>query len=260
MKILIALITFDDIMVSMKQINVNFINIKKCKEQYIQWLKKNALELTDIIELKDRAIMELDLSKSNLFFKDVSPKNITLFKQKIQETLQNPNTVLGIGGYLEQRGFYTAPEYAVKTTNGTQWRDIHLGIDIWAPAKEPIYCPLDATVFSAYNNQGEGNYGPTIILEHQIDFDFKFYTLYGHLTIDTLDGIQAGQKLEKGHNFAWIGDAPINGNWPPHLHFQVILDMLEYTQDFRGVCLPNEVEYWSTICPDPSLFFKRISL
>jgi murein DD-endopeptidase MepM/ murein hydrolase activator NlpD len=46
-------------------------------------------------------------------------------------------------------------------------------------------------VHSFNYNTGLGDYGPTIILEHKIE-DHKFYTLYGHLSLESIDGIEIG--------------------------------------------------------------------
>jgi peptidoglycan LD-endopeptidase LytH len=43
----------------------------------------------------------------------------------------------------------------------------------------------------------------------------------------------------------------VNGDWPPHLHFQLITDMMGNTGDFPGVCLPEEKQAYKVLCPDP---------
>jgi hypothetical protein len=49
-----------------------------------------------------------------------------------------------------------------------------------------------------------------------------------------------------------IGPRPENGNWPPHLHFQVMLDLLGNSGDYPGVAYPDQREVWTSICPDPA--------
>ena len=58
--------------------------------------------------------------------------------------------------------------------------------------------------------------------------------------------------------FASIGNSDENGGWPPHVHVQIITDMLGREGDFPGVCSRDEWSYWQRICPDPSdlLFFR----
>ena len=62
-------------------------------------------------------------------------------------------------------------------------------------------------------------------MEHEINADLIFYTLYGHLSPISKD-LKVGQTVKKGEQIATIGTFPQNGNWAEHLHFQVILDML----------------------------------
>ena len=57
-----------------------------------------------------------------------------------------------------------------------------------------------------------------------------------------------------------VGNYPENGNWAPHLHFQIMLSLLEYKDDFPGVAYPDQVEVWKSICPDPNLLFGQAGL
>ncbi len=50
-----------------------------------------------------------------------------------------------------------------------------------------------------------------------------------------------------------IGDSTINGHWPPHLHFQVITDLLGCSGNFPGVCTARDRAVWLDLCPDPNL-------
>ena len=93
-----------------------------------------------------------------------------------------------IGKYNEDRTIYTAKQYLGKNP-----RTIHLGIDLFAPPGTKILCPVDGKVHSFQNNQGEGDYGPTIILEHN-----GFYTLYGHLTLSSIENLEIGQEFKAG--------------------------------------------------------------
>ena len=144
----------------------------------------------------------------------------------------------------------------MKGNTGPQWRTVHLGIDIWMPAGTSVFSPLEGRVHSFNNNAHERDYGPTIILEHQISNDLTFYTLYGHLSLQSLEGLKKGMPVKKGQLIATIGPTPENGNWPPHLHFQVMLDMLDNEGDFPGVGFPEEKDLWLSICPSGAPFFS----
>ncbi|WP_238593699.1 hypothetical protein, partial [Endozoicomonas atrinae] len=61
------------------------------------------------------------------------------------------------------------------------------------------------------------------------------------------------------HNLNYI-PSEVNGHWPPHLHFQVISDLLDQKGDFIGVAPKSERDYYLSICPDPNLILGIPSL
>lgn len=123
----------------------------------------------------------------------------------------------GVGGYLETRKImYVAPQYENR-------RNVHMGIDIWAAAGEPVYSVLDSeVVYTAFHKQ-EGNYGGTIVLKHEIEGQ-ELFALCGHLSRESLDVSKAGKKYKTGDVVGWLGDETENGNWPPHLHYQLCIE------------------------------------
>jgi len=152
------------------------------------------------------------------------------------------------GGYMETRGIY---ESAVFKTDGEEPRKLHLGVDLFAPAGVVVRAPLDGRVHSFQVNDGDLDYGPTIILQHDVGGGLTFWTLYGHLNLDSLAGLREGDAIACGAAFATLGDATINGGWAPHLHFQIMLDLQGRAGDFPGVCKVSERGAWAAICPSP---------
>jgi 4-aminobutyrate aminotransferase-like enzyme len=121
-------------------------------------------------------------------------------------------------------------------------------------AGSPVFAPLDGVIHSFANNAAPLDYGPAIIVEHDADEGrITFFTLYGHLSEDSLEGIHTGKLVKRGDRIASIGAPPTNGGWPPHLHFQVITDMLGKQGDFPGVAPASQREVWLSICPNPNL-------
>ncbi|MDB5242719.1 MAG: peptidase [Spirosoma sp.] len=167
--------------------------------------------------------------------------------------LQTAGAKVGVGGYNEHRVIYRRSKHFQLTPNGepAEPREIHLGIDLWANAGTPIFAPLKGTVHSFQDNAHFGDYGPTIILEHETPAG-KLYSLYGHLTCESLRGLYEGKVVEAGEKFAEIGPFPENGDWPPHLHFQLITNMLGFQGDFPGVCSLTDREKFLAICPNPN--------
>jgi murein DD-endopeptidase MepM/ murein hydrolase activator NlpD len=172
-----------------------------------------------------------------------------VFDEVVREMLAEQHATIGIGGYLENRSIYRrSPHFDADT----EPRSLHLGVDVWVPASTPVAAPLAGVVHSLADNNNFGDYGPTIILQHALE-EVKFYSLYGHLTRTDLAGLAPGQPVAAGQIIAHVGPHPENGDWPPHLHFQLIADMQGRWGDFPGVAPPSERAYWAGLCPDPML-------
>ena len=170
------------------------------------------------------------------------------FTARINAKLAAADATLGYGGYLEQRPFYSS---ALFDAQAERSRSLHLGIDLWCPAGTPVRAPLDGTIHSFANNDRGRDYGGTVILEHHVD-GHRFWSLYGHLGLAKLGHLRERQHISAGTAFAKTGAPDENGGWPPHLHLQVITDMLDYRGDFPGVAYPDERRLWSSLVLDAS--------
>lgn len=197
--------------------------------------------------------LEMNFTATNAALTQLDLKNTSIFNDFVFNLLNQAGKRFGYGGYLENRIIYRRSEHFQQGES----RCFHLGIDIWAEAGQPVYCPFDAKVHSFANNDNFGNYGPTIILEHEWKSQ-TFYTLYGHLSINSLDNLQQRMAIHAGVKFCEIGPFPENGDWPPHLHFQVMTDLLGKKGDFPGVCGASELAQFQKICLDPTPFVKII--
>ncbi|HUS86117.1 MAG TPA: aminotransferase class III-fold pyridoxal phosphate-dependent enzyme [Bacteroidales bacterium] len=167
--------------------------------------------------------------------------------------LRKRNVRFGIGRYNEPRILYTSPNFTNADFSGKEDRTIHMGIDIFTPAGTSVYSPLDATVHSFSIKPEPLDYGHVIILKHSIDSGLEFYTLYGHLSRDSIKNMEVGSFIKRGEEFALTGYPSENGGWTPHLHFQVITDLLGLGCDFPGVSSPAQRELWMDFSPDPNL-------
>lgn len=165
----------------------------------------------------------------------------------------NRQSSIVLGRYDEVRPVYTTDAYAVIGNDGPDWRSVHIGLDVFLPPGTPVFAPIDGTIHSFRDNANDRDYGPTIILEHKVSETLTFFTLYGHLSRTSLEGLTVGQTVRAGEAFCQIGPMPENGNWSPHLHFQVILDLMGWEGDFPGVAFPCWREVWKSTCPDPWL-------
>ena len=164
-----------------------------------------------------------------------------------------------IGGYDEARPVYAGAAFRHRGNDRDEWRTVHLGLDVFMRAGTVVRAPLDGVVHSFANNAAPFDYGPCIVLAHRVEDEqgaLHFQTLYGHLSAESLAGLEVGQPVRQGEPLATLGDFPVNGNWPPHLHLQIVLDMLGGSGDFIGSCLPSERSLWLSLCPDPNLIAR----
>lgn len=158
----------------------------------------------------------------------------------------------GLGLYGENRTVYATPQFADAAS--PERRTIHLGIDVFAPAGTPVYAPLPGRVRHLTYNADPLDYGHTLILEHALN-GTRFFTLYGHLAA-TLPGLHPTGHVEPGQIIAHLGDWPENGGWAPHIHFQIITDLLATDGNFFGVGHGGLMDVWSDISPDPNLLLR----
>lgn len=197
---------------------------------------------------KDKTLV-LDFTAQNTELTQVDLTNTSIFNEYVFAKISKAGAVVGVGGYNEHRWIYRRSEHFQQTEEP---RCIHLGIDIWAAAGTPVFAPLAGKVHSFQHNDNFGDYGPTIIVEHELE-GTVFYTLYGHLSLESLTGKYVGMPVQAGERIADFGNFPINGDWPPHLHFQLMSDMMGLAGDFPGVCSITDRVKFLEICPNPNL-------
>jgi len=225
----------------------------------IDWLENNADKMGRVVEPDLQVVKSvvLDLSMGSRELGNVVElSDIEVFTRRLFERIQAESSCVGIGRYNEARPIYTSDQYKLEGNDGPEWRTVHIGIDIFMEAGTPILAPLDGVVHSFRNNDTPLDYGPTIILQHTVgnkNAQLVFFTLYGHLSADSLEGLYEGKDIPLGTPFCKIGNYPINGGWPPHLHFQVVTDLLDRNGEFPGVASPGQREVWLSVSPDPNL-------
>ncbi|MCW5515913.1 peptidoglycan DD-metalloendopeptidase family protein [Muriicola sp. Z0-33] len=195
----------------------------------------------------------IDLSVFNVEVEGLDISQPDICQLYIDKILKKRSAKVAYGGYLEQRSLYKT--YDSFRMQDQAPRNIHLGTDFWAKAGTKVHSPLRGQVHSFGNNSAKGDYGPTIVLEH-IAFHRRFYTLYGHLSISSIQDLYPGKPFEAGEVLGILGKTEINVNYAPHLHFQLICDIGEYNGDYPGVCSAKELDYYKNNCPDPNLLLK----
>lgn len=202
-----------------------------------------------IPKLSSSTVQQIDLSIHNQSLQPSVYQDLHVFTAFIQDALGS--NLYGVGGYLEHRKIYEAHENFAMGQQ--EYRNIHLGIDIWAEEGTEVFAPMDGIVHSFQVNEGSGNYGPTILLAHQIQGE-TMYSLYGHVASQDLEGLHLGQEIYRGQLIAHLGNPKENGGWPPHLHFQLIRDLQGFIGDYPGVCSHGDLDFYAQNCPNPELF------
>ena len=172
------------------------------------------------------------------------------------ERIDRARTGIGVGRYNEARLLYTSALFATGPSPLDERRTIHLGLDLFAPVGTSIRAPFAGVVHALANNQAPQDYGAVVILRHETDEGQSFFTLYGHLDLSVLGRLSVGQNIVAGEAFAQIGPPDVNGGWPPHLHFQLITDLLDLGTDFPGVAPPGQRDVWLSLSPDPNLIVR----
>ena len=212
------------------------------------------------------SVVPFDPGKDLLYPFDFTAANTSLrpddiadterFANYINRTLRANNARYGIGGYNEHRTLYARSKHF---DSAEEPRRLHLGVDIWGPAGTPVISPLDGIIHSFAFNNNDSDYGATIILTHNLD-GVSLHTLYGHMSLNSLKNLEEGRHIRRGEVIAEFGMRFENGNWPPHLHFQVIADMQGWKGDYPGVCRYSERQQWLDNCPDPDMILGMVRL
>jgi len=221
------------------------------------WLSDNRDAFHSVLsaDLRHDPLLWLDLGVASPYFVKPEESSDTEFMTRtLDRAIADADCIAGVGGYGEYRLLYD--DDAFVDWDGHQ-RSLHLGIDIFMPAGTPVFAPLDAVVFSIAVHPQDFDYGGCIILQHEIPQNnttpLRFYTLYGHLSPESFTQLYKGGVLKAGEQIAVLGDKTENGRWPPHLHLQIMLDLLEETDNFFGAgshCFRN---VWLGLSPDPNL-------
>ena len=222
--------------------------------QLAAYVKANPGTIGKVVDFDATAdsLYQLDFTANNTGLEADTVADSSKFSIWINERLRANNCRYGIGGYMEHRTIYARSKHF--DTEGEP-RRLHLGVDIWGAAGIPVYTPFDGVVHSFQDNSTFGDYGPTIILQHNLD-GLILYSLYGHLSRKSLEGLSVDFPVKANQQIAALGHMEENGSWPPHLHFQLMFDMEGKQGDYPGVCGVSEKGRYIKNIPDPNLLLR----
>ncbi len=157
----------------------------------------------------------------------------------------------GIGCYLENRATLLR-QYPQMIQEG---RIYHVGIDIIVPGGTEIFAPIAGRVFAIGREEGLGNYGGFLVLEHTVDGD-NFFTFYGHL--QTPHFLRVGDIVSLGQKIACLGSKPEDtGWWFTHLHFQILTkNAVDAGRVMQGYATKEDLCNIESIFPNPMFLFR----
>lgn len=231
----------------------------------VRWLETHAEDIGPVVEpdLREGASIVFDLTPGNSDFTEMEdPNDPVQWTDLMVRRMRVAGAQVGIGRYGEARRCYTTEAYRRPSSEVEEWRTVHLGMDLFLPPGSPVFAPLAGRIHSYRDNAQALDYGPTIILRHETEGACEFFTLYGHLSPESLLALSEGMPIAKGAKLGTIGDSTVNGQWPPHVHVQLIVDLLDHPGNFPGVCAGRDRALWQSLCPDPNLIlripFRRI--
>ncbi|MGB8859515.1 MAG: aminotransferase class III-fold pyridoxal phosphate-dependent enzyme [Ilumatobacteraceae bacterium] len=163
-----------------------------------------------------------------------------------------------VGRYDEDRSCYAGEQFR---TDAPEPRSVHTGIDLFIADGTPVHAMLPGTVESVVDNDLAYDYGPTVVLRHVTGDGTPFWVLYGHLARRTLTHVHAGQEVVAGDVVGFIGDHTVNGGWAPHVHLQIMTDLMAdpergFDGNFEGAGEPSRMAIWKSIVPDANLLVR----
>ena len=223
------------------------------RDLFLKSLTSSFVSLLDD-SIKNSDYIPLDLSIYNEELRGVDVGSSQALDDFINGKLKARGGKIGYGGYNERRDIYSRSVYFNQDNSAAQ-RNIHLGLDLWCAAGTAVLAAYSGVIHSFKDNQNHGDYGPCIVLKHKAE-ETCFYTLYGHLSRKSLQNIDVGQTINAGQPIAHLGKPEENGDYAPHIHFQIIMDMENYSGDYPGVSSAKNLLHFLNNCPDPNLLLK----
>ena len=111
-----------------------------------------------------------------------------------------------LGRYLEDRRVYDSAAFEAELPG--ERRTLHLGVDVFLPAGEPILAPLDGTVRAVAFRPQARDWGGIVVLDHETGDGVRFHTLYGHLSRASAERLRRAPCCGAGRRSAGSATSP----------------------------------------------------
>ncbi|MEP6993108.1 MAG: aminotransferase class III-fold pyridoxal phosphate-dependent enzyme [Acidobacteriota bacterium] len=221
------------------------------------WLRARGAEIGPVVvaDLERAVVFDMSVSSAEIQTPEQTT-DVGAMTRQIFDSMREAAAPVAIGRYDEARLCYASDAFASCLGEHPERRTVHLALDLFQEVGAPVLAPLPGIVHSLRDNAARLDYGPTVILAHSPEGAPAFYTLYGHLGAESLEQLAVGSPVARGQRLGAIGAPPRNGDWPPHVHFQIITDMLDRDGEFPGVAAASRRAVWKSLSPDPNLILK----
>ena len=118
--------------------------------QFLNQLSDSALPVIDVTISLD-AYVPIIISDKNKDLLNFDISSSSAWRKYIESFLEENNSDVAFGGYLEKRNIYDRSNYFKKLTESEK-RNIHLGIDLWCNVNTKVLAVLDGEIHSFKNN------------------------------------------------------------------------------------------------------------
>lgn len=222
-------------------------------EEVAAWLRANTSTFAPVLEidLRREACLVLDLSAAgSLLNAPGSDNSEPALTARIHDAMRAAGVRIAVGRYDELRPPYAS---ARNPDDPGDPRVVHLGVDVFVEPGMMVHAPIAGVVYDAGESKSALGFGPTVVLRHEIDDGTPFFTLYGHLDPECLSLCPPGRPMAPGAQLGRIGTSDVNAGWTPHLHFQVLTDLLGLGRRIPGVGRLGQRAAWRLLSPNPNL-------
>lgn len=129
--------------------------------------------------------------------------------QELYELLKDQRSILASTPSIKPVDGYYTSGFGYRISPFTGNRQLHAGIDLYAPIGTPVRSTADGVVARVANDAG---YGKLVVVSH----GYGFSSLYAH---NSKILVKVGQRIKRGQTISLVGNT--GRSTGPHLHYEV---------------------------------------